>query len=100
MKDNIKKHLVSMGYRLVNNFYIKPVGYNLLIFDVNTLTIKNVFIGADNETHVFNSEIYNETENNENFLNFIKRFEVYTSYYDLPSNFEFLTVIDKINFLL
>lgn len=89
-----------MGYRMENNIYFKPVGYNVLIFELNTLTLKNVFIGANNETLIFNSEIYNETEYDGKFLNFIKRFETYTTYYDLPSNFEHLTVIDKINFLL
>ena len=41
-----KKELISMGYRKISihkNFYAKPVGYTLFIYEGDTQIVKNWF---------------------------------------------------------
>jgi hypothetical protein len=94
--------LTSMGYRKLNkNKYIKPVGYNVFTFNLDTSEFLNIFKGANSKIHIYNGEKYEETAGVEDdFLQFIKQNETYSKLVHTNSNFEFLTREEQINFLL
>lgn len=98
---NIHKVLISMGYRKLNKSkYIKPIGYNVFTFNLDTLEFLNMFKSADDKIHVYNSEKYEKDEDvKDDFLQFIKHVENYSNLVDSNySNFEFLTLEDQIFF--
>lgn len=98
MIDSFIKDLLSMGYRsLDKNIYAKPIGFNLLIFELNEKRWTNWFTGSDGKKHIYDSEVFEE-EKFSNFLNFIKNEEAQATYstFHYLSNYEFLTLKQKL----
>jgi len=104
-EKEIVKALLSMGYRHLHDkdIYWKPVGFSMFIFKIKDNEWINKFIGADKKMYIYNSEVYEYNsealDQYDDFLNFIKHCETYTKQLDLPSNFEFLTLEQSIDFL-
>lgn len=104
-EKEIVKALLSMGYRHLHDkdIYLKPVGFNIFGFNIKTNEWINKFIGADKKMYTYNLELYeynSEASNHyDDFLYFIKDCETYAKQLELPSNFEFLTLEQFVDFI-
>lgn len=92
-KEELTQFLISMGYRSMNNgkqYYGKPIGFTLLIFNMEKLELKQVFYDANGEMRTWDSIIVDE-----NYHIRIKEFEAY----QIHDGFEFTHCKDPNKFL-
>lgn len=89
-----------MGYRFVNNVWMKPIGFHVFTFNEEKKEWINFF--KNNETPlIWNVEIYDDSKGD--FLLWLKGNECYTKtdyHGNQNSNFEFLTIQEQLEFLL
>lgn len=99
-KQIMINNLLSLGYRETKkDIFAKPVGFNLLTYELNRNIFTNWIIGKNGETLIYEENVFAE-EGIYNFLKFIKYCEVYTTYHALESNFEFVTMQEQVKQLL
>ncbi len=105
---NIRRDLLSMGYRSIQNSdkLGKPIGYHLFVFDLGTNEFRNYFRGHEDEKlHIFNSDTYEmprvTIRNTNDFIRWLKYTEMYC-HIDVNnySEFEFLLAEDYFKLLI
>lgn len=96
--DKLDKAAMSMGYRKVENRWLKPIGKSILIICKlnDQIIVKSCFIDNLGSVSTWSSRVLNSEED---YLSEIQEFECFTRY-DIcthQSGFSFLTLEDATN---
>jgi hypothetical protein len=100
-ESQVIRELTKLGYRKINKkIMAKPVGYSILLFDLENNIWINKFSGNDANIHTWSSVKIDLKSTTTEFINSIKTNEANTHYSETESSFEFLTPYEQANFLL